>query len=223
MPQRGPHLPEGLALFRNSDQQRQREASEAMRAVPIPEAGQSGLPLDITIYAQVGQPLTLIGHCVDGRHLEVMSEQILEPASGMAATPDRLAGALGTLGGSSFVLGLVEWELSENVFVPAGLLKRTRRDLLEQLDQQAVSSVAYDLPAAVHEVKLENHNNGFNEPHKQTKLRIAVSSLAAALAADAAGADQIWLEHLSQAEEQLVCKLFQTERYQRLAGNDFLL
>jgi U32 family peptidase len=180
---RGPRAPEGTPLFRNRDQRRERDATTAMAAVPIPAEEQGGMPLDLQIEASPDAPLRLIGRCRDGRQAEVASSMAVQEARGRALDEAALRDSAGALGGSGFLLRSLEANLHGACFLPAAELKRLRRDLVADLTGQPIGvPPPYEAPPIA------------QARQRQTRLWVAVGSVAAAAAARQAGAARIVLD-----------------------------
>lgn len=180
---RGPPLPAGLGLIRNRDQRRQAEAERAMGAVPMPKEP-AGASLDLQLAVSLGTTPQLTISCRDGRAVTVTGEQPAAPATGNPLTEADIAKAIGRLGGSGFHLNSLSVSLDEGVFVPAGALKRLRRQGLDAISQAEATpaQIPTALPVEVPQVRT-------------TRIIAVVSSLAAADAAYQAGAEQVWLEN----------------------------
>jgi putative protease len=93
--------------------------------------------LDLSVRASVGQPLVVEAVAADGRRARVLSEQPLEAAQKAQSAEGVVREKLGRLGDTPFSLGELSVELGGAPLVPASLLNRLRRELVEQLDAQA--------------------------------------------------------------------------------------
>ncbi len=178
---RGPHLPAGLALYRNTDQAGGAELRRIMREVGSPWPSSAEIGLDLEIEARLGKPLSVTAQSEDGRSARVEGG-VLERARNQALDEDLLRATLGAFGGSGFVLRGLEAVVEPGVFVPASLLKQIRRRLVEDLNRQpSIAAPRWALPE-------------LRPIARSCALHVAVSSLDAVNAALAAGADAAWLE-----------------------------
>ncbi len=181
---RGPRIPSGTPLHRNRDQARQNEAAQAMATVPL-DREQPGIPVQLTVTIQVGQPLEVSAHSADGRTACVTGTVAAAPASGQPLTAALIADKLGAFGGTGFACGAVTLDGEAGCFVPASELKNLRRTLVERLAAQPAAPVPVPAwqPAAP------------GTPRRRaTAIWAAVGSIAAGRAAIAAGADAVWLD-----------------------------
>jgi len=179
---RGPRAPESTPLLVNRDQRRERDAATAMAAVPLPAEDQGGLPIDLTVTAVPGTPLSISARTSDGRCAAIVGPVVL-PATGKPLTDETLRDSAGAVGGSGFILRQLTTELTGACFVPASELKRLRRELIASLlDQPTGQPPACEAPPIA-------------QPRSRTtRLWVVVGSLAAADAALAAGAERVVLD-----------------------------
>lgn len=182
----GPRLPAGLALFRNADHARKREAASAMSQVAVPPAPEPTVDLQVRVTGQVAARLQVTVTSSDGRSASAASAMDCQAATGRPLDQAALRESLGAFGGSGFHCATLELLLDGALFVPAAELKRLRRTLVDQLTAQTPSAhqptVSWLPPEPGQAVV------------KHAALWVAVGSLAAARAAFAAGADQVWLD-----------------------------
>ncbi len=178
---RGLHLPTGLALYQNADQQRSSEAKRKMAEVQLPSPQQQSMGLEVRVVARIGRALQLFATASDGRHASVRGV-VVESARAQALNTELLQRTVGAMGGSGYEVASWKLELDQHAFVPASALKRLRRELLAAIGEQAIPVVeTWCLP----------------EPAIRSfppSLHVAVGSIAAAHAAFEAGADKIWLD-----------------------------
>jgi U32 family peptidase len=178
---RGPHLPENLALRRNTDQQRDAENRRIMARFAVPPPRSSAVSLDIEVVTRLGHPLGLRVRSADGRFAEV-DGPVVERARQQPLDESLLQRTVGALGGSGFRLGQWTLQLDPEVFVPASTLKSLRRELVENLAAQPVPSPErWQLP----------------DPRQRSWSPILVAVAAnvpMARSLLAAGADQVWLD-----------------------------
>jgi putative protease len=178
---RGPHLPAGLALYRNVDQARGARIRQSMREVGSPRPSDPVIGIHLEVEARLGNALIAGARTDDGRSARVEAGAV-ERARSQALDEDSLRASLGAFGGSGFSLRSLRADLEPGAFVPAALLKKTRRRLVEALEQQPrVVPTQWSLPE-------------LNPLARSCAVHVAVSSLAAADAALAAGADAVWLD-----------------------------
>lgn len=182
----GPRLPPGLPLYRNADHARKREAATAMAAVAVPPAPEPAVGLRVQVGGAVGAPLTVTATSEDGRSASTVSAMPCQAATGKPLDDAALRDALGAFGGSGFRCASLVNTLAGSLFVPASELKRMRRVLVEQLQAQT--------PGAVEPTVSWLPPEPGQALTKQAALWVAVGSLAAARAAFAAGAAQVWLD-----------------------------
>lgn len=97
-----------------------RAAEAPSQALRIHFAGRKGEPLTATC----------CGVTVD-------SGQVLAPAEKHALTPQVIEGQFSRLGGTGYSLGACSYELEEGLMMPLSVLNRMRRELVEQLPEQA--------------------------------------------------------------------------------------
>ncbi len=178
---RGPHLPENLALRRNTDQQHDADDRRAMARFTVPPPQPLAVSLAIEVTARLGDPLGLSLRSADGRFAEI-DGPVVECARQQPLDESLLQRTVGALGGSGFRPGAWTLQLDPNVFVPASTLKALRRALVDDLAAQPVPPPErWQLP----------------KPEQRIWPPILV-----AVAADipmarnllAAGADQAWLD-----------------------------
>ena len=182
---RGPLVPSGTKLFRNTDHSRKQEAAAAMATVPLPTPQEPTTALTLTVQGAIGAPLVVTAVAVDGREATVTSPDCLIAATGKPLDTAQLTDKLGAFGGTPWHLAQLDLQLADAVFCPASVLKELRRSLVEQLAALPVPQVetlSWQAPAP-------------GQPRRRTtELWVVVGSAAAADAARAAGADQIWLD-----------------------------
>jgi putative protease len=183
--ERGPRLPVGLALFRNADHERKREAARAMAEVPLPRPAEEGVALELRADGAIGEAMRVVGETSDGRRAEAASAQPLAAAAKTPLDDTSVRDSLGALGGSGFTLARLELALTGACFLPAAELKRMRRVLVEELSRQTPRAVVAD-PAPTEPAARARR--------RETRVWVAVGSLESARAALAAGACAVWLD-----------------------------
>jgi putative protease len=178
---RGPHLPAGLALYRNVNQARGAQLRQSMREVGPLRASDPAIGIHLEVEARLGEALIASARSDDGRSARVEAGAV-ERARNQALDADLLRASLGAFGGSGFFLRSLKADFEPAVFVPASLLKKVRRQLVEDLSQQPrILTRRWALPE-------------LSTFARSCAAHVAVSSLAAANAALAAGADAAWLD-----------------------------
>ena len=189
LPDKGPRIPPGTKLFRNADHARKAEANTAMAAVPLPPATPDTTPLVIAVSGRPGQPLTITGTAPDGRTATITGD-VLQVPRGAPLDGERLADALGSLGGTVWRLDRLAIDLPEPSFAPASVLKEQRRKLVAALD-------ALPVPAPA-EIPAEEDAFAPIEPgaprRRDTAVWVVVSTPEAAAAVQAAGAGAVWYD-----------------------------
>ena len=178
---RGPHLPENLALRRNTDQERDADGRRAIARFALSPPPPPAVGLDIKVTARLGRRLELRIRSADGRCAEI-DGPVVERSLQHPLDESLLQRTVGALGGSGFRPGAWTLALDPDVFVPASTLKALRREFVEDLAAQPVPPPErWQLP----------------KPEQRIWPPILV-----AVAADipmarnllAAGADQVWLD-----------------------------
>lgn len=185
----GPRLPAGLALFRNADHERKREATAAMARVPVPEAGTATIGVDLIVSGRPGQALSADAVTSDGRTASSQSSEPLRAATNAPIDEAMVRDKLGAFGGTAFHLAGLELRLDGACFLPASVLKLVRRTLVDALVAQVPAAPA-TAPTAPSFIAPEVGT----ARRRETRLWVAVGSLAAGRAALAAGADAVWLD-----------------------------
>ena len=129
-------LRRGSPCWLTSDPQREsrfqrmaeRSLEEQRRPLVLKASGSCGTALRLEVVRAAG--LSIEG-CF------VLSEQPLAPAQGQALNRERLEQQLGRLGGTPWRLEQLELELEPDLFLPLAQLNQLRRQLVDQLAQQA--------------------------------------------------------------------------------------
>ena len=186
IPPHGPQIPSGTKLFRNADHVRKQEAAAAMATVPLPTATGDLIDVHLVVSGAAGQPLTVTATTSDGRSATLATAEPLVEATGKPLDGAQIADKLGAFGGTAFQFAGVRLELVGAVFCPASVLKELRRMVVERLVAQtpviADTSARWSPPEP-------------GQPRRRdTRIWVAVGSLAAAQAAFAPGAAAVWLD-----------------------------
>jgi putative protease len=186
----GPRLPAGLALFRNTDHARKREAAQAMAAVPLPRVGEATVAVDLAVSARLHQPLTVLARAADGRVANVTGTQPTQPASSAPLDVGLIRDKLGAFGGTAFHLGAVSLDADGALFLPASELKAVRRLLVDALAAQPIPVTAQATVATPD----SRVRQAPSQRRRQTAIWVSVGSLDQARAALGAGAQTAWLD-----------------------------
>ncbi|MGL5124278.1 MAG: DUF3656 domain-containing U32 family peptidase [Fusobacteriaceae bacterium] len=77
-----------------------------------------------------------------GKEVEftIIGEKLVELAGKKAVTSEQISEKLNELGGSSFILEKIKIEIEDNLFIPMSIIKRMRRDCVEELTDIIVDS-----------------------------------------------------------------------------------
>ena len=118
---RGPHLPAGLALYRNVNQARGAQLRQSMREVGPLRASDPAIGIHLEVEARLGEALIASARSDDGRSARVEAGAV-ERARNQALDADLLRASLGAFGGSGFFLRSLKADFEPAVFVPASLL-----------------------------------------------------------------------------------------------------
>jgi putative protease len=120
-------IPAGARIWKTSDPalDRQLRASFSGRITPRQDLLK---PLDLTISGQPGEPLRI--RCGE---IEVSSRTLLEPARNHPLIPESLRTQLGKLGGTSFVLRHLDFQILGAAILPLSEINRLRRELVDRL------------------------------------------------------------------------------------------
>lgn len=149
--------------------------------------------LDLRVRAVVGEPLRIEAESADGRRAAVAGEQPLEAARNARSSEEVLRDKLGRLGDTPFELGTMQLDLEGTPLVPASLLNRLRRELVERLGAQAARSWATT------ELGVEALLAAAQPPDRAPApagIYVLCRNLEQARAARRAGAEGVWLDFL---------------------------
>lgn len=98
------------------------------------------IPVDVTLVAYPGDPLTLTA--TDGDTAVTVTGELVSEAQKRAMTQEDAERSLGKMGDTPFILRDCS-VFTENAFVPVSALNTLRRDALEQLEQAIAEDFAY--------------------------------------------------------------------------------
>ena len=193
----GPRLPAGLALFRNTDHARKREAALAMSRLPLPpEAKEPTTGLALAVSAGPGRPLELTARAGDGRQASVCGSVAAQPATSAPLDEALIRSKMCAFGGTSFHLESLTASIDGALFLPSSELKALRRALVEELVQQPIPAP----PAGADEAGEadapgQSEVRAPQQPRRRsTQLWVVVGSLELAQVALDAGAAMAWLD-----------------------------
>jgi putative protease len=96
---------------------------------------QRRVAVQITVRAEVGQPLRIEGRAANGCTCLVQSEEALQLAQRHPVTKDVLQEQLSRLGGTVYELKSLEAEIIGGPMVPLSVLGKLRKQIIEQLDK----------------------------------------------------------------------------------------
>jgi putative protease len=188
----GPRLSAGLALFRNADHERKREASAAMAQVPLAPERAPTMAVDLRVSGRIGAPLTVTARLGDARQLSVQGTVVAQPANAQPLDEALCRDKLGAFGGTAFHLGTISLAIEDGMFLPAAELKALRREVVAQLAALPPPPGAVPLHAAPAAAPAPGPAGP--PRRRDTRLWVAVGSLAHARAALDAGAARVWLD-----------------------------
>ena len=178
--ERGPQVPAGTPLTKNSDPVSAQTIAAALAAAGASDAS---MPLRLSARGSAGAPLAVTAVAADGRRSDATSDVALAPATGAPLTAASLAASLGACGGSGFRCVGIDAQLDGPLFLPAAELKRVRRVAIERLAAATVPAAPRHEPPPARAPR-----------RRVTALWAVVGSLAAARACRAAGAAACWLD-----------------------------
>jgi U32 family peptidase len=91
-------------------------------------------PLHFEVHGREGTVATVIAHDDFGNTVKIESEVLLEKATHLPLTTDKLKEQLGRLGGTPYTCGDVDNQLEGNVILPVSEINRLRRELVTRCD-----------------------------------------------------------------------------------------
>jgi putative protease len=92
------------------------------------------VPLEVSVEAAVGQPLSIHARAPSGAECRLQSSQVLEEAMKHPLTEETLAEQLGRLGGTVYQLQRLEAHIAGRPMIPLSVLGKLRHEMIEQLD-----------------------------------------------------------------------------------------
>ena len=153
------------------------------------------IPLDMRVRARVGEPLILEVNDRKGGNVTTQTDKVGEPAQRRPLTAEFLAGQLGRLGNTPFVLDGLECDIVGQVMVPVSEINDARRRVVEMLARDRVKR---RLPAPLVGEEMERRlalamaDGDDAAPGRFPKLAAAVSGPRAVRAAVENGAEIIY-------------------------------
>ncbi len=154
--------------------------SNFARSVETPSAA-----LELHISGRQGEPLVV--RCCG---VNVMSEQLLQPAEKRPLTPEVVEAQFSRLGGTGYELGKCSYDLEPGLMLPLSMLNRMRRELVARLPEQKESAEVRMLP------QWTDWKGDFGpiEASDKYKLFVLCREPEQALAAAAAGIKRVYLD-----------------------------
>jgi putative protease len=119
-------------VFKTSDPRVEAEIRRELSDSP------SRIELDISVRAQIGEPLLLSAVSRRGRRASVRGEAALERARGQSTSREVFREKLDRLGDTPYRLGTLSFEVANEVFVPASSINQARRALIDALAEAPV-------------------------------------------------------------------------------------
>ena len=92
------------------------------------------VPIDLTLYVAIGQPITVTACCPDGIQVALESEHIVEAARKHPLAQATLEEQFARLGGSVYKLNSLQATIEDQPMVPLSVLGSLRKQLIEALD-----------------------------------------------------------------------------------------
>ncbi|HEY4158793.1 MAG TPA: U32 family peptidase, partial [Polyangiaceae bacterium] len=122
----------GRRVFRTHDPETEREVTTQLAREPFRER------LDLEISGEFAGPFTLTASTSRGRVARVQGDANVQHAQNQPTSSADLAGKLGRLGDSPFVLGALDVRLPQGAWLPVSSLNRARRALIAALTEPRV-------------------------------------------------------------------------------------
>ncbi len=175
----------GRRVFRTHDPDTERAIGATLARSPYRER------LDLCISGEFGAPFVLEGRSERGRSARVVGDGEVEFARNEGMSGAELAGKLGRLGDSPFVLGGLDVRLPIGAWLPASALNRARRALVGALTQPIQGALR---AGSIRQVR--DSSQAVLPAAPSGGLFALCRSRAQADAALAAGADGVYLDFL---------------------------
>jgi len=146
--------------------------------------------------ARDGQPFLLEGEDERGNKAVFRSDYIVEKAEKRPASADDVHRQLNRLGGTSFQLNSLSFDMEEGLMLPASELNAARRFVIEEITKKRLKE--YDHPyldwKEVEKKFRDLIPEHKNRPGQKIKLAVRAGSINGAKAALDAGADAVYLD-----------------------------
>lgn len=137
------------------------------------------IPVSAYGYFEVGQACVFTVYTKDGNSVTVQGP-IVEPAQKAAASEESVSKQLCKFGSTHFELENIEISIQGQAFLPNGVLNALRRDALEQLEEQIISThfpeIALRRPEENTLLKSEEHKKTATVLEKQSSLTVLVKN-----------------------------------------------
>lgn len=106
------------------------------------------LPVTMQVHAKIGAPIEVYGDLKirDTHYKASIQGSVVERSKGQTLTEEAVQKPFGQLGNTDYTLAGFSLDADPDAFLPAGLLKKLRRSLLEQLEQQVADTYARTAP-----------------------------------------------------------------------------
>ncbi|MEL7566995.1 MAG: DUF3656 domain-containing protein [Dehalobacterium sp.] len=156
---------------------------------------QEFIGVNFHFFAREGQPFVLRAEDEAGNKSEFCSEYIVEKANKRPADEDYVRNQLNRLGGTSFRLKSLTFDMTEGLMLPASELNTARRMTIDIIKKKRLEKYSYP-PVEMREVEKRYHSLLPERRKRQIsnlKLSVRVGSYEGARAALDAGADIIYL------------------------------
>ena len=107
------------------------------------------LPVKMHVHAKIGDSIEVHGDLQirDSHYKAFIQDSVVERSNGQTLTMEAIQKPFGQLGNTDYTLAEFTLDADPDAFLPAGLLKKLRRSLLEQLEQQVSDTYARIAPA----------------------------------------------------------------------------
>lgn len=156
---------------------------------------QKFIGVNFHFFAREGQPFLLEAEDEAGNKAECSSDYIVEKANKRPADEDYVLNQLNRLGGTSFKLESLTFDMPEGLMLPASELNAARRVTIDSIKKKRLEKYSYP-PVEQREVEKRYRGLLPEKKHRQfnnLKLAVHVGNYEGARAALDAGADVIYL------------------------------
>lgn len=172
-------------VFRVYDAHLMKEARDSFQnGAPIRR-----IPIDCSITAKIGEPVTVSFTSEDGENAEFISDFICEQAQKRPITVEVLQKQLSRLGSTVYKMNNFNAKLDDNAMIPVSVLNNIRRQASEMLDEKRLKHYQRN---AINNDKLSIPEFEIkNRKENSAKLIVRVDSFSKVKAAIEAGADGV--------------------------------